>query len=52
MISVIGVCHFIKKSEVDSKISTEISNISVPGVSSLVNEKQTTIYIQQTLKKI
>ena len=47
-----GVCYFIKKSEVDSNISTRINNISVTGISSLVKEKQTMINIQQILKKI
>ena len=38
--------------EVDSKISTEISNMSVSDVSGLVKETQTMIKIQQTLKKV
>ena len=38
--------------EVDSKISTEISKMSVSDVSGLVKETQTMIKIQQTLKKV
>ena len=44
-ISFLGVCQLIKKSKVDSKISTEMSKTSVPYLRGLVKEKQTMITI-------